>query len=254
MYAVIILCVAYLAYKRKSLTLSGAIASFFVGIGIALGFGYKGLVVLGVFFVSSSMLSKYKSKTKQTMEEKTQKGSTRDQWQVMANGGIAAIAGIIYYFTKESVWITVFAILLAAANSDTWASEVGSLSRKKPISVRTFKRTLTGTSGAVSVLGTTAAFAGSLLIALTANFLFSLEPVLFYVILVFGFLGNIVDTLLGAFVQVEYKCPVCGRIVETNIECHTTLVKTKGFALFNNDMVNVLSGFFAALAYVFILY
>ncbi len=251
MYAVVILFVSYLAYKRRSLTKSGAIAAFFVGSGIALGFGSKGLVVLGVFFVSSSMLSKYKSKTKQTMEDKTKKGSRRDAWQVMANGGFAAIVGIIYFFTKESVWIIVFAILLAAANSDTWASEIGSLSKKKPISVRTFKQAATGTSGAVSVLGTIAAFAGSLLIALTANFLFALEPGSFVVILVFGFLGNIVDTLLGAFVQVEYKCPVCGRIVESKVECHTTLVKTKGFALFNNDMVNVLSGFLAALVYVF---
>ncbi len=251
MYAIIILFVSYYAYKRRSLTMSGAIAAFFVGIGIALGFGYKGLLILGAFFVSSSMLSKYKSITKQSMEKKTQKGSTRDWLQVMANGALAAIVGVIYFFTKESVWIMVFAILLAAANSDTWASEIGSLSKKRPLSVRTFKQADTGTSGAISILGTFAALAGSLVIAFVAMLLFPIQPWGIFLIFLFGFLGNVIDTLLGAFIQVEYKCPVCGQIVETKLKCHKTVVKIKGFTLFNNDMVNVLSGFFAVLGYLY---
>ncbi|WP_400242384.1 DUF92 domain-containing protein [Niallia sp. JL1B1071] len=250
MYAIIILFVSYYAYKRRSLTKSGAIAAFFVGIGIALGFGYKGLLILGAFFVSSSMLSKYKSKTKKSMEKKTQKGSTRDWLQVMANGALAAVVGIIYYFTKESMWIAVFAILLAAANSDTWASEIGSLSKRRPLSIRTFKAAETGTSGAVSILGTFAGLAGSFLIALIATLLFPIQLWGFFLIFLFGFLGNVVDTLLGAFIQVEYQCPVCGQMVETRIVCHQNVVKMKGFPLFNNDMVNVLSGFFAALGYL----
>jgi len=248
-YPIFILFVSYYAFKRRSLTKSGAIAAFFVGTGIAIGFGYKGLIVLGVFFVSSSMFSKYKGKTKQSMAEKTQKGSTRDALQVMANGGFAAIASIVYYFTKDSIWITVFSILLAAANSDTWASEIGSLSKKNPISVRTWKPTETGTSGAISVLGTWAALAGAFVIALTAIVLFPIHLGGFVSIILFGFLGNVIDTILGAFVQVEYKCPVCGKIFETKWKCHESLVKIKGFALFNNDMVNVLSGLLAALLY-----
>ena len=250
MYAIIILFVSYFAYKRRSLTKSGAIAAFFVGNGIALGFSYKGLILLGAFFVSSSMLSKYKSIAKESMEKKTQKGSTRDWLQVMANGALAAIVGIIYFFTKESVWIMVFAILLAAANSDTWASEIGSLSKKRPLSVRTFKQTDTGTSGAISRLGTFAALAGSLVISFIAMLLFPIQPWGGILIFLFGFLGNVMDTLLGAYIQVEYKCPVCGQIVETNLECHKKVVKIKGFTLFNNDMVNVLSGFLAALGYL----
>ncbi|MCF2646923.1 DUF92 domain-containing protein [Niallia sp. Sow4_A1] len=254
MYSLVILFVSYYAYKRRSLTKSGAIAAFFVGSGIALGFGYKGLIILGAFFVSSSMLSTYKSKTKKSMEKKTQKGSRRDWLQVMANGGFAAIVGIIYFITEESVWITVFAILLAAANSDTWASEIGSLSKRRPLSIRTFKETETGTSGAVSILGTLAGLAGSFLIAIIATLLFPLQLWGFFLVFLFGFLGNVLDTLLGAFIQVEYQCPICGQMVETRMVCHQTVVKKKGFPLFNNDMVNVLSGFLAALSYLFFIY
>lgn len=249
-YAIIILFVSFYSYKRRSLTKSGAIAAFFVGMGIAIGFGYKGLIVLGAFFVSSSMLSKYKSKTKKTMEKKTQKGSTRDWLQVMANGALAAIVGVIYYITKESMWITVFAILLAAANSDTWASEIGSLSKKRPLSIRNFKEAETGTSGAVSILGTVAGLAGSLLIALITTILFPIQLWGFFLIFLFGFLGNVLDTLLGAYIQVEYQCPVCGKIVETRMVCHKTVGRIKGYTFFNNDMVNVLSGFFAAFSYL----
>jgi uncharacterized protein (TIGR00297 family) len=250
MFAIIILFVSFYAYKRQSLTKSGAIAAFFVGMGIAIGFGYKGLIVLGAFFISSSMLSKYKSQTKKTMEKKTQKGSTRDWLQVMANGALAAIVGVIYFITKESIWITVFAILLAAANSDTWASEIGSLSKKKPLSIRTFKKAETGTSGAVSILGTLAGLAGSFVIALIASLLFPTQLWEFVLIFLFGFLGNVFDTLLGAYIQVEYQCPVCGQIVETRMVCHMNVVKMKGLTFFNNDMVNVQSGFFAALGYL----
>lgn len=251
MYAIIILFISYYAYKRRSLTKSGAIAAFFVGMGIAVGFGYKGLIILGAFFVSSSMLSKYKGETKQSMEKKTQKGSTRDYLQVLANGALAAIVGVIYFFTKDPVWIIVFSILLAAANSDTWASEIGSLSKNRPLSIRTFKKAETGSSGAVSILGTLAALAGSFLIAFLSMLLFSIHPWGFFLIFLFGFLGNVMDTLLGAFIQVEYQCPVCGQIVETKLVCHKTVVKVKGFTFFNNDMVNILSGFFAVLGYLF---
>ena len=69
---------------------------------------------------------------------------------------------------------------MAAANSDTWASEIGSMSKGKPISVKTFKRAERGTSGAVSLLGTFAAVVGSFLIALPSYFLFDLNVTEFY--------------------------------------------------------------------------
>ena len=117
---------------------------------------------MGLFFCSSSLWSKMKSSNKRKAEELLVKGSQRDWQQVMANGGLAAMASALYYYTGAPIWLLGACICIAAANSDTWASEVGSMSKGKPISIKTFRRVDRGTSGAVSLLGTCAAVMGSL--------------------------------------------------------------------------------------------
>lgn len=96
-----------------------------------------------------------------------------------------------------------FLIGLAAANSDTWASEIGSLSQKLPISLKTWRTIETGTSGAVSSLGTLAALSGSFIIALLSNVLFDISTYEVLLIGVFGFAGNLIDSLLGAFFKLN---------------------------------------------------
>ncbi|MCQ6273698.1 DUF92 domain-containing protein [Bacillus sp. V3B] len=234
-----------LGYYFKLLTISGAITAFVVGFLVVLGLGMEGLMILGLFFTSSSLWSKIKSAKKRKAEELLVKGSQRDWQQVLANGGLAAVASALYYLTGDSVWLIGFCICLAAANSDTWASEIGSMSKGRPVNVKTFKRSERGTSGAISLLGTFAAGVGSFLIAIASFFLFDLTIIEFYFILIFGFLGNLVDTILGAFVQASYQCLNCGIITEKQTHCGMKTKLIKGFRLLNNDTVNFLSVFFA---------
>ena len=107
---------------------------------------------------------------------------------------------------------------MASANSDTWASEIGTLSKNKPIYIRTFKRIEKGTSGAVSLLGAIAALLGSLLISLLAIGFFNWS-FHFFIIFIFGFLGNVIDTIIGAFYQQVYVCSKCGIETEKKIHC-----------------------------------
>jgi len=239
-----IVATVILGYFFKLLTISGAITAFVTGFLVVLGFGVKGLIILGLFFGSSSLWSKIKSTNKRNAEELLVKGSQRDWQQVLANGGIAAIASTFYYFSEDSVWLLGFCICIAAANSDTWASEVGSMSKGKPISIRTLRRAERGTSGAVSPLGTIAALIGSFLIALSAYYLFELSQDELHFILILGFVGNLIDTLLGAFVQASYQCPNCGVKTEKKNHCDRKTNIIKGYPLFNNDVVNFLSVFF----------
>jgi uncharacterized protein (TIGR00297 family) len=234
-----------MAYYDRLLTISGAITAFVVGFLVVLGLGMKGLVILGLFFVSSSSWSKVKSANKRKAEELLVKGSQRDWQQVLANGGLAAVASGLYYLTDDSIWLLGFCICIAAANSDTWASEIGSMSKGKPISVKTFKQAERGTSGAVSLLGTFAAVVGSFLIALSSFFLFDLNVMEFYWIFLFGFFGNLVDTILGAFVQASYQCLDCRILTEKQTHCGKKTKLIKGFHFLNNDTVNFLSVFFA---------
>nr|WP_295972708.1 DUF92 domain-containing protein [uncultured Bacillus sp.] len=231
-----------LGYSARLLTASGAVAAFVVGFLTVLGLGLKGLFILALFFVSSSFWSKIKSANKRKAEEMLVKGSRRDWQQVAANGSLAAIASALYYSTGDSRWLIGFCICNAAANSDTWASEVGSMSRKQPFYIKTFKRVDRGTSGAVSFLGSVAAVLGSSLIAFTAYYLFSLSVEQFLFILILGFTGNLVDTLLGAFVQAGYECRKCGMKTEKKRHCGQKTTLIKGVSFLNNDTVNFLSG------------
>lgn len=243
-----ILLTGIAGFRLKSLTISGAIAAIIVGCAVFAGFGVRGLIVLGIFFVTSSLWSKYKSSLKTKMEEKLEKGATRDWRQVFANGGTAGLLGILYSVDANPIWIIAFAIAISSANSDTWASEIGSLSKAEPMDIRTFKRVEKGTSGAVSLLGSSAGVTGSLLIALFSYWLFHLSLLLCVVIFLFGYAGNIIDTLLGAYYQQQYICTCCGVETEKRVHCFQPTQKIKGIAFMDNDMVNFLSGFLAVLA------
>jgi uncharacterized protein (TIGR00297 family) len=243
----LIAVMVFLGYGARLLTASGAFAAFAVGCLTVLGLGLKGLLILALFFASSSFWSKIKSANKKKAEDMLVKGSRRDWQQVIANGGLAAFSSALYYATDDSLWLLGFCICNAAANSDTWASEIGSMSKSKPFFIKTFKRVERGTSGAVSLLGTTAAFFGAFIIALASTYLFTLSAEEFLFILILGFCGNLVDTLLGAFVQAGYTCQTCGMQTEKMIHCSQKTKLIKGFSFLNNDTVNFLSGLSALL-------
>lgn len=244
---VVLLFFGYAGYRVKSLSKSGAIAAAIVGYAVYVGFHFKGLLLLGVFFATSSYWSKYKSAAKKTMEEKLAKSDTRDWRQVLANGGAAAFFSVLYIFDHTPMWLIGFVVSLASANSDTWASEIGSLSKKNPLYIRTFKRVDKGTSGAVSGLGTIAALSGSLLIAWISVWFFQLNLLVGSIIFLFGFIGNVIDTLVGAFYQQLFVCKHCGFETEKRRHCGQPTTRIKGVLLIENDMVNFLSGLIAAI-------
>jgi uncharacterized protein (TIGR00297 family) len=226
---------------------SGAIAAFLTGISIWAGFGFKGLFLMGVFFLTSSLLSRYNSKVKEHLGELHEKGSARDWAQVAANGGTAAIAGIAHFISSDPVWIIVLAISIASANADTWASELGVLSRQQPVSIKTFKRVPRGTSGAISGFGTAASAAGSLLIALTGGYLFGEGVGWISSVFLFGVAGALLDTLFGAYIQAGFKCVRCNLLTEKLIHCNLPTKQVSGFTRINNDVVNFISCLTAAI-------
>lgn len=226
---------------------SGAFAAFLTGIFIWAGFGFKGLILMGIFFLTSSILSRYKSKRKERLGELHEKGSARDWAQVAANGGTAALAGLANFISPDPVWLIVLAISIASANADTWASELGVLSKQKPVSIKSFKRVQRGTSGAISGFGTAASAAGSLLIAFTGGYLFGEGTDWIFFVFLFGVTGALLDTLLGAYIQAGFKCVRCNLLTERLNHCSIPTKLVSGFTRINNDVVNFISCFAAAI-------
>ncbi|MCA0147612.1 DUF92 domain-containing protein [Rossellomorea vietnamensis] len=236
-----ILAIAIAGWRTKNLSRSGAWMAVLIGLVIGFAYGFRGLFVLGAFFLSSSIWSHLFKKDKIGIEDRLAKTSTRDWQQVLANGGPATLFALLFSLTGESVWTFAFVASIAGANSDTWASEIGPLSGKHPFSIRSFERVPKGTSGAVSLIGTIAAVMGAAFIALTALVLLDgMDATLFLLITLSGFLGNLLDTCLGAYVQLDYRCRMCGIQTESTVHCGQQTERTKGYWM-NNELVNALS-------------
>lgn len=253
----VIITISFFAFKIRALSKSGAVASVVVGLCIYKGFGMNGLILLGFFFGTSSFWSFFKGQQKKSLEENLEKGSQRDWIQVLANGGVAAITGISYFLMNDMVWIVAFLTSIASATGDTWSSEIGPLSKRFPISIRNFKVVQPGTSGAISLQGTIAALSGVCLIIFIGFFLFPITTGIVMIILIFGLLGNLFDTLLGAFYQRIFSCEICHIETEKLTHCNVTTKKIRGLSWLNNDGVNFLSSLlapgFAGLTYLLIL-
>jgi uncharacterized protein (TIGR00297 family) len=247
--------IAYSSFRIGFLSKSGAMAACLLGtIVFGLG-GFAWAVVLMGFFISSSVLSKLFKRRKADLEEKFSKGSKRDAWQVWANGGVAGIFLILHAIFPDSSWPWLaFCGTMAAVNADTWATELGVLSKKNPINLVTGQSLEAGESGGVTSLGTFAAFLASLFIAILAILFwpaFLQEPIgaetwiLLTGITAAGVFGSLVDSFLGATVQAIYFCPVCEKETEKH-PLHTCGIRTelvRGWKWFTNDVVNTFCAF-----------
>jgi uncharacterized protein (TIGR00297 family) len=246
------------AYRRGSLTASGAFGAIITGTTI---FGFGGWVagiLLVAFFSSSTALSKFKARTraKQNAERVFEKGSRRDIGQALANGGAAAgLAALAWLVQAPAAELLVVAMTgaLATVNADTWATELGILNRRQPRLITTFQPAPAGTSGAISLVGTLAALAGALFIALMMVGLSSAigSPValaLLWIVPVAGLLGALFDSLLGATVQAQYQSADIGHPTERVVDASGTPNRlTRGWRWLNNDWVNFIASLFGAL-------
>jgi uncharacterized protein (TIGR00297 family) len=135
------------------------------------------------------------------------------------------------------LWL-VYACMIAAVTADTWATELGVLSKSAPRKITTWKEVESGSSGAVSLIGFCAAFSGSLLVGTFALLFGSPIPVLetIIVIVVSGFSGALIDSVLGATAQAHYYDIEKKRIVE---ESGGQRELVSGLRWVDNDIVNL---------------
>lgn len=243
--------IAYTAYVKKSLTLDGSIGATFLGTVMCITSGIFGSLLMIIFFISSSMLSRFRKGMKEEVARQFDKTGRRDIVQVFANGGVGLIYSVLFYATKNPSFLVMLGASFAAANADTWATELGILNKKRPISLRTLKRVERGTSGAVSLEGTFAALLGAMLIGLFTVFVcfastgfiqYNFNYVYVFVLVTAGgFVGSIIDSLLGATLQGVYYSQEIGRETERRVYNGKPTMLVRGFKFINNDLVNFLS-------------
>ena len=160
---------ALAALTSRALTRGGAVAAAAVGtVCIAAGWGWVALLL--VFFVTSTAWSRIGRRRKEARTAGiADKGAERDALQVLANGGVFALAAAGSVLCPSPGWYGLGAGAVSAATADTWATEIGTMSDSVPRSVWSWHPVPVGTSGGVTAAGSTASLAGAVLIGATVE-------------------------------------------------------------------------------------
>ena len=282
---------ALIGYKKKSLDLSGAVSASLVGV-LTIFSGVRYGLTLAFFFFSGSAVTKVQSEVKKQVDEHFKEGGgLRDFVQVMANGlvptmlaaaslyslgglsfianttGAGAFAEAIISSggsnssmnnatTKVASTLAVaFLSYFSCCGGDTFASELGVLSKSKPRLITTFcrKEVEPGTNGGVSLLGVVASILGGLVAAsgwaLGAYITSGVRTEIMYALIIGafgGFFGSFVDSVLGATVQYSGYCRERKKVVS---KPGPTVTKISGLEILSNSGVNVLSASLIAVAF-----
>jgi uncharacterized protein (TIGR00297 family) len=228
------------AFMARLLTLGGAVAATVVGAAVVVG-GMKWVALLIFFFVTSSALSRWRSVDRDRLTgSMLQKGSQRDATQVLVNGGIFAISAVWSTQADQLTWQAIGIGAIAAAVSDTWSTEIGTVIGGTPRMILTGREVAPGTSGGITIAGSIGALVGAVSTAVVAMLVGWNVPA--PAIAAGGIAGSLVDSLVGASLQERLWCPVCHAPTERPIHtCGTTSMHRGGIRGCDNDMVNLMS-------------
>lgn len=229
------------ARARRTLTLDGALVAAVLGT-VSAAAGWSWAFILVAFFLSGTLLSRIGEQRKVANTGGfAAKGGERDAFQVLANGGLFGLLAVASLLAPSDSWIVLATGAIAASTSDTWATEVGTLLSSGTRSIVTFKPVHTGSSGGVSAFGTLAAFGGALFIAAVASAL-GLPGTAACAALAGGIGGSMLDSVLGATLQSQRRCPRCGTATERTIHtCGEMTTHDRGLRWLDNDGVNALA-------------
>ena len=188
--------------KKEKLTLLAAVAGAVIAVFIFAGAGYAGLSMLAAFFVLGTIATSWKKNEKRALKPKEDQSLRRNTGQVLANGGVAGLAGILIYFipSKADLLRIIMAASLASAMADTLSSELGMVYGRRFYNIITFEKDGRGLDGVISVEGTLIGLTGSTLIAIIYALGLGWSTAVL-VIIAAGTIGNLSDSVLGALME-----------------------------------------------------
>jgi len=184
---------AWIIYKLKWLDLDGSILAAIIAL-VYLSSPFPEALIPGfIFFATGSVLSKIPGGNPAE--------SARNAMQVFSNGGPALFAIGLFYTTGQSAWLLASIVSFSAALSDTVSSELGTRFSSRTFDILGLRKLKKGTSGGVSLAGFLFGIIASGFLALTTSVFIDLSVEEISIIWVFGFLGNLTDSVVGSLVQ-----------------------------------------------------
>lgn len=254
---IISILMACALFKWNWLTISGALTAWFLAF-VVLFLAKWSIFPLVTFLVLGSLAGKIRANAKDGGDAK--QGKARDHWQVLANGGIFMLLAMLA-FLNESGWLDSFLgihtevlrfsetchllalISLSVSCSDTLSSDFGRVWGGNPRNIITGKRMIKGVSGGVTGAGFVGAFLGAVSIAIFVFWseLSSLGSSVsaFWLLAFFGFIGSILDSVLGVLFQAKYLDEM-GNQVDSSDSGRRSMAA--GYRWVTNDVVNAITG------------
>ena len=225
----IIVCSLFYFYRKNHLSLSGFLsASLMAALITGLGGSFY-LIPIIIFFISSTIISKLGNSTKHKIS------INRSVSQVISNGGIPLLICVINHFYQHDILYFAFLASVAAANSDTWGTEIGKFSKVRPVDIISRVTLPKGESGGITNIGLLGSVIGSFIIGISGYlFINSLKYVL--LVSISGCLGAIFDSILGSTLQGRFISRD-GLIISEEKKDNNYLIT--GTIFFNNDFVNL---------------
>ncbi|CAM9617319.1 unnamed protein product [Chrysoparadoxa australica] len=265
--------------KKKSLSASGAVAAWCVGF-LTLGCSTRMGLVLIVFYQMGSWVTKIQQGKKAVLTEDHKEGGQRSAAQVLSCSLPGVVIALLRWgwmgledslvdFESDPTGSSLTCAYLgffACCAGDTFSSEIGELSQSPPMLITTLSQVPRGTNGGVSFLGSAAALVGGVLMGATMILVGrSLPPPLategeapsqtplLVLGAISGFLGSMLDSLMGAVVQVTYysqerKCVVSSESASKAALASGQVVRISGRDWLSNTQVNAWSATIIAIA------
>lgn len=194
--------VATLGWAARTVTVPGAIVGAVIGMAVFGFAGPGGWAVLFASFAAATISSRLGLKRKSVLGIAEGRGGRRGPGNAIANTGLAAFAAAVAALSphREGALLAMVTAL-AAGSSDTVASEIGKAWGTKTYLFPTFRSVRPGTSGAVSLEGTSAGIVAALALGALAQALGLIGGRDLWFVAVGATAGAFVESSLGATLE-----------------------------------------------------
>ncbi|CAI5508185.1 unnamed protein product [Closterium sp. Naga37s-1] len=186
LWCCLLLCSAHMHALRSihilltGLTVPGVLSAFLLGVTVWRAFYWPGYLILWLYFILGTLVTKVKLKQKQQEGIAEKRSGRRGPWSVVGSaaaavvcclgaiaaaggGGGVGMEGVV--LPSVAVWQLGYVASFATKLSDTAASEIGKAFGKRTFLVTSFQPVPRGTEGAVSLEGTLAGLAAAVVLS-----------------------------------------------------------------------------------------
>jgi uncharacterized protein (TIGR00297 family) len=227
---VIVILLAWFVRSRNWLDQTGSLAALWIAAILWMSGGWKALSAPVFLLVVGSVTGK--------LIRPNHASEKRTAQQVFSNGLIGVVLYMLYGMTGQFHWLLLAWSSFAISVCDTISSEVGVAVGGRTYNALTLRSMQPGLSGGISLAGTAGGLAALLLLVLFMGGILPVSPIQLLWVLGTGFIGMLVDSILGSKWQALWRQGEAWSEVSSDSPQE---VLVKGLPWLDNHWVNFLS-------------